>query len=239
VDTKTGKQGVHQLVYLFLFVLVYFLSVSLYTSPMFITLEGPEGSGKTSHIPYLVEYLREKGHIVFSTREPGGTSISEQIRDILHDLKNVEMHPRTETLLYQAARAQIVEQVIKPRLAAGEIVISDRYYDSTIAYQGYGHQQDLNQVRELVKYATGGLTPDLTVLLDLDVEVGLKRKIQNEVEWNRMDAYAVEFYQRVRRGYLELVKAEPGRWVVVNSEQKWEDVQAELKKVIMAGISRS
>jgi dTMP kinase len=206
---------------------------------MFITLEGPEGSGKTSHIPYLVEYLREKRYMVFPTREPGGTSISEQIRDILHDLKNAEMHPRTETLLYQAARAQIVEQVIKPRLAVGEIVISDRYYDSTIAYQGYGHQQDLEQVRTLVKYATGGLTPDLTILLDLDVEVGLKRKTQNEVEWNRMDAYTVEFHKRVRAGYLEMVKAEPGRWVVVNSEQKWDDVQAELKKVIITGLTKS
>jgi len=199
---------------------------------MFITLEGPEGSGKTSHIPFLVEYLREKGYAVFPTREPGGTSISEQIRDILHNLKNVEMHPRTETLLYQAARAQIVEQVIKPRLAAGEIVISDRYYDSTIAYQGYGHQQDLEQVRVLVKYATGGLTPDLTILLDLDVEVGLRRKKQNQSEWNRMDDHEVEFYKRVRMGYLELVRQEPQRWVVVNSEQKWDDVQAELKKVI-------
>jgi dTMP kinase len=206
---------------------------------MFITLEGPEGSGKTSHIPYLVEFLREKGYTVFPTREPGGTSISEQIRDILHDLKNAEMHPRTETLLYQAARAQIVEQVIKPRLAVGEIVISDRYYDSTIAYQGYGHQQDLEQVRALVKYATGGLTPDLTILLDLDIEIGLKRKLQNEVEWNRMDAYTVEFHQRVRRGYLELVKLEPQRWVVVNSEQKWDDVQAELKKVIIIGLTKS
>jgi dTMP kinase len=206
---------------------------------MFITLEGPEGSGKTSHIPYLVEYLREKGYTVFPTREPGGTSISEQVRDILHDLKNAEMHPRTETLLYQAARAQIVEQVIKPRLDVGEIVISDRYYDSTIAYQGYGHQQDLEQVRALVKYATGGLTPDLTILLDLDIEVGLKRKLQNEVEWNRMDAYTVEFHQRVRRGYLEMIKAEPQRWAVVNSERKWDEVQAELKKVIIAGLTKS
>jgi len=205
---------------------------------MFITLEGPEGSGKTSHIPYLVEYLREKGHVVFPTREPGGTTISEQIRDILHDLKNAEMHPRTETLLYQAARAQIVEQVIKPRLDAGEIVISDRYYDSTIAYQGYGHQQDLEQVRALVKYATGGLTPDLTILLDLEIEVGLKRKTQNEMEWNRMDAYTVEFHQRVRAGYLEMVKREPKRWVVVNSDQKWDDVQAELKEVIITGLTK-
>lgn len=200
---------------------------------MFITLEGPEGSGKTSHIPYLVEYLREKGHIVFPTREPGGTSISEQIRDILHDLKNAEMHPRAETLLYQAARAQIVEQVIKPRLEDKEIVISDRYFDSTIAYQGYGHQQNLEEVRALVKYATGGLTPDLTILLDLDVEVGLKRKTQNEVEWNRMDAYTVEFHKRVRAGYLEMARAEPNRWVVVNSDQKWESVQEELRKVIV------
>jgi len=206
--------------------------VSLYTSPMFITLEGPEGSGKTSHIPYLVEYLREKGHTVFPTREPGGTSISEQIRDILHDLKNAEMHPRTETLLYQAARAQIVEQVIKPRLADGEIVISDRYYDSTIAYQGYGHQQDLEQVRALVKYATGGLNPDLTVLLDLDVEIGLGRK-KKDNEWNRLDAYTVEFHKRVRAGYLQMVKAEPQRWVTVNAEQKWDAVQDELRNVIV------
>ncbi|MBK7317315.1 dTMP kinase [Candidatus Villigracilis affinis] len=203
---------------------------------MFITLEGPEGSGKTSHIPYLVEYLREQGHVVFPTREPGGTSISEQVRDILHDLKNAEMHPRTETLLYQAARAQIVEQVIQPRLTAGEIVISDRYFDSTIAYQGYGHQQNLDEVRALVKYATGGLTPDLTILLDLEVEIGLKRKTQNEMEWNRMDAYTVEFHKRVRAGYLEMVKAEPKRWVVVNSDQKWESVQEELKRVIVGRL---
>jgi dTMP kinase len=204
---------------------------------MFITLEGPEGSGKTSHLPYLVEYLREKGHIVFPTREPGGTSISEQIRDILHDLKNAEMHPRTETLLYQAARAQIVEQVIKPRLADGEIVISDRYYDSTIAYQGYGHQQDLEQVRALVKYATGGLVPDLTVLLDLEVEIGLGRK-KKDNEWNRLDAYTVEFHRRVRAGYLEMVKQEPERWVVVDAGQAWQSVQEELRRVIEGRVQK-
>src|SRR5688572_3202097 len=200
---------------------------------MFITLEGPEGSGKTSHIPHLVEYLREQGHVVFPTREPGGTSISEQIRDVLHDMKNAEMHARTETLLYQSARAQIVEQVIKPRLADKEIVISDRYYDSTIAYQGYGHQQNLDEIRALVKYATGGLSPDLTILLDLDIEVGMKRKTQNEVEWNRLDAYTFEFHKRVRNGYLEMVKQEPQRWVVVNSDQEWKFVQEELRKVIL------
>ena len=202
---------------------------------MFITLEGPEGSGKTSHIPPLVDYLREKGHIVFPTREPGGTSIGEQIREVIHDLKNVEMHPRTETLLYQAARAQIVEQVFKPRLQAGEIVISDRYYDSTIAYQGYGHQQDLDQVRALVKYATGGLVPDLTVLLAVDVEEGLRRK-RKDNEWNRLDAYTVEFHQRVHAGYLEMVKAEPARWVVVDAGRKWDEVQDELRMVILGRL---
>src|SRR5262245_44392058 len=206
---------------------------------MFITLEGPEGSGKTSHLPYLVEYLREQGQIVFPTREPGGTSISEQVRDILHDLKNAEMHPRTETLLYQAARPQIVEQVIRPRLAAGEVVISDRYYDSTIAYQGYGHQQNLEDVRALVKYATGGLTPDLTILLDIDVEEGLKRKTQNGAEWNRLDAYTIEFHRRVRAGYLEMVGQEPKRWVVVDAGQRWDKVQEQLRDLILGRLKIS
>src|SRR5512142_366323 len=199
---------------------------------MFITLEGPEGSGKTSHLPPLVEFLREKGYTVFPTREPGGTSIGEQIRAVIHDLKNAEMHPLTETLLYQAARAQIVEQVFKPRLAAGEVVLSDRYADSTIAYQGYGHQQDLEQVRTLVRYATGGLVPDLTVLLDIEVEAGLRRKTQSGSEWNRLDAYTVEFHRRVRRGYLEMAKAEPQRWVVIDAGREWQPVQDELRAVI-------
>ena len=205
---------------------------------MFITLEGPEGSGKTSHISHLVEFLREKGYTVFPTREPGGTSIGEQIREVIHDLKNVEMHPRTETLLYQAARAQIVEQVIRPRLAAGEIVLSDRYADSTIAYQGYGHQQDLEQVRGLIRYATGGLVPDLTILLDLDVEVGLKRKTRQD-EWNRLDAYTVDFHRRVRAGYLEMVKLDPARWSIVDAGQPWEQVQADLRAVLTSALRRA
>ncbi len=204
-------------------------------SSMFITLEGPEGSGKTSHIPYLVEYLREKGYKVFPTREPGGTSIGEQIREVLHNLKNTEMHPRTETLLFQAARAQFVEQVVRPRLAAGEIVLSDRYADSTLAYQGYGHQQDLQQVRALIDYATGGLVPDLTILLDVDVETGLKRK-QKAEEWNRLDAYTVEFHHRVRNGYLEMVRQEPARWVTLDASQSWQQVQEALRKVIVSAL---
>jgi dTMP kinase len=204
---------------------------------MFITLEGPEGSGKTSHVPALVAHLKERGHVVFPTREPGGTSIGEQIRTVIHDLKNVEMHPRAETLLYQAARAQIVEQVIRPRLAAGEIVLSDRYADSTIAYQGYGHQQDLDQVRQLVRYATGGLVPDLSILLDLDVEIGLQRKTRDGSEWNRLDAYTVDFHKRVRAGYIEMVKAEPQRWVIVDAAQEWQRVQEALRAAILSRLT--
>jgi dTMP kinase len=205
---------------------------------MFITLEGPEGSGKTSHIPHLVEFLREKGWTVFPTREPGGTSIGEQVREILHSLKNTEMNPRTETLLYQAARAQFVEQVIRPRLALGEVVLSDRYADSTLAYQGYGHQQDLQQVRSLILYATGGLLPNLSILLDVEVEIGLGRKTKSS-EWNRLDAYTVEFHRRVRAGYLDMVALEPERWVVLDASQPWDAVQQDLRHAILMKLNSS
>ena len=203
---------------------------------MFITLEGPEGSGKTSHLKPLAEWLAGQGHVVYTTREPGGTSIGEQVRQVIHDLRNTEMHPRTEALLYQAARAQIVEEVLRPRLAAGQVVLCDRYYDSTLAYQGYGHQViPLDELRQIIRFATGGLTPDLTVLLDLEVELGLARKGKQD-EWNRLDAYTLEFHRRVRAGYHELVALEPGRWVVVDAGQDWESVQATLRKVIGARL---
>jgi dTMP kinase len=199
---------------------------------MFITFEGPEGSGKTSQIPALADFLRQRGLSVFTTREPGGTAIGEQIRAVIHDLNHQEMHPRTETLLYQAARAQIVEQVIRPRLQAGEVVLCDRYMDSTLAYQGYGHQQNLEEVRALIRYATGGLLPDLTVLLDLDVEVGLRRKT-NQDEWNRLDAYTVDFHDRVREGYHTLAREDPARWVVVDAGQPWEGVQQAIREIVL------
>src|SRR4030066_1986508 len=171
---------------------------------MFITLEGPEGSGKTLQLPKLADYLRQCGFDVLTTREPGGTSISEQIRTVLHNLENKEMDPRTEILLFQASRAQLVEQVIRPHLEKGGIVLSDRYADSTLAYQGYGHQIDIESVRVLVTFATGGLKPDLTILLDVDVETGLRRK-ELKGEWNRLDAYDLEFHQRVRQDYHQPV----------------------------------
>lgn len=191
-----------------------------------INLEGEEGCGKSSQLPYLVEFLRDKGFVVYPTREPGGTSIGEQIRDVLHDTKNVEMHPRTEALLYQSARAQIVEQVIRPRLARGEIVICDRFYDSTIAYQGFGHQQNISNLNELITFATDGLEPDLTVLLDVDVEVGLARKSKSD-EWNRMDAMSEAFHRRAYEGYLKMAQID-ARWVVVNANNGIEEVRQEL-----------
>ncbi|MCX6704660.1 MAG: dTMP kinase [Candidatus Woesebacteria bacterium] len=197
----------------------------------FITLEGSEGSSKTTQIPRLVESLRQEGLTVYPTREPGGTSIGEQIREVIQSLKNTEMHPRTETLLYQAARAQIVEQVICPMLAEGRIVISDRFFDSTIAYQGYGRQQDREQIRALINYATGGLIPDLTVFMDVDIEVGLKRR-RGGAEWNRMDAFEAEFYQRVKQGYLELISLDPARWVVVDANRSIDEVFSDLKREV-------
>jgi dTMP kinase len=198
---------------------------------MFITLEGPEGSGKTFQLPRLAEYLRQQGFDVLTTREPGGTSISEQIRTVLHNLENKEMNPRTEILLFQASRAQLVEQVIRPHLEKGGVVLSDRYADSTLAYQGYGHQIDIEPLRALVSFATGGLKPDLTLLLDVDVEIGLRRK-ELKGEWNRLDAYNLDFHQRVRRGYLNLVQLEPERWVVIDASQEPGKVQEELRKVV-------
>ena len=140
---------------------------------MLITLEGPDGSGKTMQIPLLVDFLQQKGYQVFPAREPGGTAIGDQVRAILMNLKNTSMHPRTETLLFCAASAQLIEEVVRPHLVNNEIVILDRYADSTMAYQGYGHQNDLELVRQVLQFATGGLKPDLTLLLDIDPEVGL------------------------------------------------------------------
>jgi dTMP kinase len=200
---------------------------------MFITLEGPEGSGKTLQIAHLAEYIRQLGREVLTTREPGGTPISDQIRGVLMSLENTSMHARTETLLFLAARAQLVEQVIRPALAVGRIVISDRFADSTLAYQGYGHGNDLEMLRQMLRFATGGLQPNLTLLLDIEAEKGLQRKQTNGGEWNRLDAYSLAFHQRVRAGYLAMAQAEPQRWVSVDASQPAESVQAMLRQVVI------
>ncbi len=205
---------------------------------MFITLEGPEGSGKTTQIPALAEFLRQQGYRVLTTREPGGTAIGNQVRAILTNLENTAMQPRTETLLFLAARAQLVEEVIRPALADGVVVLSDRYADSTLAYQGYGHGVALAQLQTLLHFATGGLIPDCTMLLDLDAEVGLRRKTQCG-EWNRLDAYALAFHQRVRQGYLELSAAQPARWKILDASQPADVVQSSLRQVVLDTLRTS
>jgi dTMP kinase len=191
----------------------------------FITFEGPEGSGKSTQIRLLAAALERQDAPVMVTREPGGTAIGNAVRAILLDPTRTEMSPRAETLLFNAARAQIVDQVIRPALAAGRLVLCDRYADSTLAYQGYGHGQPLEPLRQLAAYATGGLTPDLTIYLDIDVREGLRRKQTGAAEeWNRMEEKTLAYHQAVRQGYLALAAAEPQRWLVVDAGQAVEAV---------------
>ena len=188
---------------------------------LFITFEGPDGSGKSTQINLIANYLENLGYRVFCTREPGGTAIGDQIRQVLHDVNNTEMTSRAEILLYSASRAQHVEQVILPHLAQGEMVLCDRYADSTYAYQGYGRQLDFDTLRLITRFATQDLKPDLTVYLDLPVQEGLRRKEKantaGQGEWNRMDRLELEFHLRARQGYLETARSEPERWLVVDA----------------------
>jgi dTMP kinase len=199
----------------------------------FVTFEGPDGSGKSTQIQWLAEHLKGLGQSVLLTREPGGTAISEQIRDVLHDLRNRAMRPQTEILLYSAARAQLVGEVIRPALAEGAIVLCDRYADSTLAYQGYGHGLDLDTLRRVTSFATGDLRPDLTLLFDLDPAEGLRRRQTAGVEWNRLDDYDLAFHQRVRAGYHALAQAEPDRWMVLDAAQDRDRLQAEVRRVVV------
>ncbi|MEN6299990.1 MAG: dTMP kinase [Anaerolineaceae bacterium] len=204
---------------------------------MFITLEGPDGSGKSTQAQLLTVFLRQHGYTVLLTREPGGTPIGEQVRSILNNLENTAMHPRTEILLFQASRAQHVEELIKPHLNKGDLVICDRYADSTLAYQGYGHQVDIAALRQVVEYATSGLKPDLTLLLDLEVEIGLKRR-RGGGDWNRLDAYELAFHKRVREGYYQLMNEEPERWVLIDAAQTPEQVQEQIRLAVIARLKK-
>lgn len=182
----------------------------------FISFEGVDGSGKTTQAALLADRLRQRGFEVVIAVEPGGTAIGEQIRAILLDRRNSELTPEAELLLYFASRAQNVAEVIRPALARGAVVISDRYTDSTIAYQGYGRALGEQVVRQLHRIACGDLWPDLTVLLDVEPEIGLERARERGA-LNRMDEQAREFHHRVRRGYLELAAREPARFRVIDA----------------------
>jgi dTMP kinase len=208
---------------------------------MFITLEGPEGSGKSTQARLLAEYLVECGEDVLLTREPGGTAIGDQIREILHSHSNQGMVPAAELLLYSAARAQIVAEVIRPALAEHHIVVLDRYADSSMAYQGYGRQIDLEKVRQVTELATGGLVPDLTFLIDITVDEGLARRKDGAArgeEFNRMDSLSREFYERVREGYYEMMSQEPARWIRIDGTGSVEEVQNELRRQMDYALER-
>lgn len=204
---------------------------------MFITFEGSEGSGKSTQINMLAAYLGQQGYEVLVTREPGGTHIGEQVRQCLHDVKNKEMTAAAEVLLYSASRSQLVREVIVPALENGVIVISDRYADSTMAYQGYGRQLDLDALGIITHFATGGLKPDLTILFDIDVEEGLSRRSVGGEEMNRMDLQEIAFYKRVRDGYMELVKQEPERWVIVDAGRPPDEIQNDVRLSVEAKLS--
>jgi dTMP kinase len=202
----------------------------------FFTLEGPDGSGKSTQARLLAEEVGALGYDVLLTREPGGSSIGDQIRQILFNLENFSMRPKTEFLLFSASRAQHVNEVIKPHLKRGGIVISDRYFHSSLAYQGYGHELDLGELKRITAFATSGLLPDLILLLDLPVEEGLNRR-KSEGKWNRLDDYQLEFHQRVRNGYLRMVEEDPDRWHIVDASQPVERIQKEIQNVVLGRLS--
>ncbi len=209
---------------------------------VFITFEGPEGSGKTTQIKLLADELRSAGYDIVVTREPGGTPIGDQIRAVLHDVDNTAMAADAEILLYAASRAQHVVQLIRPALAQGTIVFSDRYTDSTIAYQGYGRGLDLTALRQINAFATGGLTPDLSIYLDCPVEEGLNRKqkaLAQGGEWNRLDQETIEFHRRVRQGYQALIAAEPGRWFVLDTCRPIEEIQKEIQEAVKGLLEKA
>lgn len=197
----------------------------------FITLEGPEGGGKSTQAKRLVDHLQALGHEVLLTREPGGTEIGDQIRQVIMSLENKSMSPEAEFLLFSASRAQVVRELIEPQLERGGIVVCDRFYDSSLAYQGYGHELDLELLRTITGFVSGGLVPDLTFLLDLTSELGLERRKQDG-RWNRLDDYDLAFHERVREGYHRLAELDPDRWVQIDAAQSEDEIQEQIRDAV-------
>ena len=198
---------------------------------LFITFEGTDGAGKTTQIQRLSADLRGASYDVCLTHEPGGTPISEQIRDMLLNPDHSEMAPTTELLLYAASRAQHVSEVIKPALEVGNIVISDRFADAMVVYQGYGRGLDLERIHYLNRIATDGVTPDVTFVLDLPVEIGLQR-VQKSRRLDRLEREKIEFHRRLREGYRALAKQEPQRLKIIDAQVSPECVYAQIQAVI-------
>ena len=194
---------------------------------LFMTFEGMDGCGKTTQLNLLASYLKEKGHDIIITREPGSAGLGEKIREILLNYDG-EVSSNAEAFLFLADRAQHIDTLVKPAIEAGKIVLCDRHTDSTIAYQGYGRGVDIGQIKMLNKLATSGLVPDLTFVLDIDVETSALRVGKNK---DRMESAGVEFHSRVRDGYLALAKEEPQRVKVINSMDSIENIFSQVKDI--------
>jgi len=201
---------------------------------VFITFEGVEGAGKTTQIALLHDALAAAGRRVYVTREPGGEPVAEAIRGVLLSASH-PVTPAAELLLFMAARAQMVERVLRPHLDAGEVVLCDRYTDSSVAYQGYARAQDLEMVRRLNTFATGGLTPDRTILLDLDPETGLARQSDR----NRMEAESLAFHRRVREGYLAEAGRDPARFRILDATRPVAEIHADILATAQEILNRS
>lgn len=204
----------------------------------FITFEGGEGAGKSIQVEILASHLHEEGYSVTVTREPGGTRIGEQIREITHSQENVDLEATTEAYLMAAARAQHVEQVIFPSLEAGKIVLCDRYVDSSIVYQGHGRKLGPTVIAQLNKLAVNNALPDLTILLNVPLDVGLKRRRKSHKTPDRLDLQQKEFYERVHNGYLELARKEPKRFVVIDAGKSIETVGAHVWQVVKSFLTK-
>ena len=206
----------------------------------FVTFEGGEGSGKTTQLKALLGHLRSVGREVVETRDPGGTAIGNQIRGLLLDGENARMDSLTELLLYEASRAQLVQEVVQPVLAAGRILLCDRFTDSTVAYQGYGRGLDLDLIGWLNASAARGIRPDLTFLLDLDPVVGLervkRRLAPSRASRDRLEGEALAFHERVRQGFLALAATEPERVIALDAVRSLLELAAEIRRRVDARL---
>jgi dTMP kinase len=211
--------------------------VSRVGNPLFITFEGPEGGGKSTNVSWLAARLQEQGCGVLTARDPGSTGLGEGVRQLA--LHGQEAPAAMASLfLFEAARAQLVAQVIRPALARGEVVICDRFTDSTLAYQGYGEGLSLETIRVLNGLATGGLTPDVTILLDLDPLLGLRRRRAIQ-EWDQMEGRDLAFHRQVRSGFRTLAETEPDRWLVVDASRPLAEVHAVIEaRIVEARAAR-
>ncbi|CUT06825.1 dTMP kinase [Candidatus Kryptonium thompsonii] len=198
---------------------------------MFITFEGVDLCGKTTQAEILVQKLKNSGFDVVFLREPGGTKISELIRNILLDSQNKEMDPITELFLFSASRAQLVREIIIPSLNSGKIVVCDRFYDSTLAYQGYGRGIEIEKIKIVNELASGGLVPDLTFLIDIPVDEIYKRKKEKYGDFDRMERSGVEFYERVRKGYLEIAKISD-RFFIIDGQKKIDEISDQIWTIV-------